>query len=195
MHQTCEHEDSTDDADGDMPGDDLLPEHIHKSQQQSQCTNLTHRSSTVGMVTEEETHGVRQFVKHRSIATLNSLFHDGKRSGTRLCVKITGQLSHLGPCRHLCREGNQQGGTSYQCRIEEIITQSSKGHLTNTDGKQSTDDDNPDREVAGEIETKQQTRQDGRTVADGSALVFQHKLIDSPFEEDAGCDTRSTDNG
>ena len=54
MQQRCEYEYSTEDRDGDMPGNDLPPQHIEEADDQCQCTDLTHRAGTIGMVAEEE---------------------------------------------------------------------------------------------------------------------------------------------
>ena len=126
---------------------------------------------------------------------LDGFLHDIKWCGTCLGIEIAGELSYLRPSGHLGREGYQQGCTTYQCGIEEVIAQTTECHLGNTNGKQGTNDDNPDGEVGGQVETKQQTSKDSRTIAYGAALVFHHKLIDGPLEEDAGRNTRSTDNG
>ncbi len=178
-----------------MPRDDLLPQHVGQTQQQGQGTDLTHSTGTVGMVAQEEVERRRQLVEQRGIAALDGLLHDSQRSSTCLGIQIAGQLAHLRPGGHLCGEGHQQGGTTHEGRIEEVITQTTKRHLGNTDGKQRTDDDDPDGEVGGKVEAEQQTCQDGRAVADGVALALEHKLVDGPLKEHAGRNARCTDDG
>ena len=54
MEQTCEHKYCAEDADWDMPGDDLLPQHIEQAYDKCEGTDLTHRSGSIRMVTDEE---------------------------------------------------------------------------------------------------------------------------------------------
>ena len=91
---------------------------------------------------------------------LDGFLHNIKRCSTRFSIEITCKLTNLRPSSHLGRESNQQGCTTHQCGIEEIIAQASKRHLGHTNGEQRTDNDNPDGKVAGEVETEQQTSQD-----------------------------------
>ena len=195
MHDACKDEYRADDGDGNVPGDDLLPQHVCQAQQECQATDFTQGTGSSGMVTDEEVERRRQLLEQAGIAILDGGLHDVERSGTGLGIKIAGELTSHGPRRHLRGESHQQGSTTDKCRIEEVITQSAKGHLTHTDGEQRTDDDDPDGEVAGQVETEQQTGEDGRTVADGGALVLKHELIDGPLEEYAGRNARRTDNG
>ena len=195
MHEGGQHEHRADDADRDVPGDDFLPEHVGKTQQQCQCADFAHGAGTVGMVAEEEVERRGQLVEHGGVATLDGLLHDGQGGSAGLGVEIAGELTHLRPCSHLCGEGHQQGGTTHQCGVEEVIAQAAEGHLTDADGKEGTDDDNPDRQVGRQVEAEQQAGQHGRAVADGRTLVMKHELIDGPLEADACCNARSADDG
>ena len=49
MHQTTENEYGNDDADWNMPGDDLLPEHVSQTEQEGESTNLASGSGTEGI--------------------------------------------------------------------------------------------------------------------------------------------------
>ena len=190
MEQSRKDKHRSNNADRDVPGDNLLPQHISQTNEQCQCTNLTHSPSTVRMTAKEKTQRVRQLIQHRRITVLHGLLHNGQRCGSRLCIKIAVPLPHLRPCRHLGGEGHKQGTTAYQGGIEEIIAETTKRHLGHTDSEERTDEDDPDGEVRRQVESKEQTRQGSRSVKDGQALPFQDIFADGPLEEDAGCHTR-----
>ena len=141
------------------------------------------------MIAEEERQGVWQTVEHRSITTLDSLFHDRQRCGAGLCIEIGKGLSYLRPCGHLRRESYQQGCTSYECRIEQIVTQSSEWHFGKTDGEKGTDNDDPQRKVGRKVKGKEQSGEHGRTVAYGGALITEHVFVYGPLEEHTCCNT------
>ena len=99
MHQTAENEYGSDDADWNMPGDDLLPEHVSQTEQEGECTNLTGSTGTEGIAssTEEHAHRIRQLVENRSIARLDGCLHDSQRSSTRCSISIAEHLSSHRP--------------------------------------------------------------------------------------------------
>ena len=99
MHQTTENEYGSDDADWNMPGDDLLPEHISQTEQQGECTNLTGCTGTKGVTssTEEQTQGIRQLIQERSITRLDGSLHDSQRCSTSCCIGIAEHLSSHWP--------------------------------------------------------------------------------------------------
>ena len=54
MADTCKDEDGADNRHGDVPSDNLLPQHVGQTQEQGQRTDLTHSPGSVGMVAKEE---------------------------------------------------------------------------------------------------------------------------------------------
>ena len=99
MHQTTENEYSSDDADWNMPGNDLLPEQVNQTEQQGECTNLTGCTGTEGIAscTEEQAHGIRQLIQERSIARLDGGLHDSQRCSTSCSIGIAEHLSSHWP--------------------------------------------------------------------------------------------------
>ena len=95
MHQTTENEYGSDDADWNMPGNNLLPEHVSQAEQEGECTNLTGSTGSEGIAssTEEQTHGIRQLIQERSIASLDGCLHDSQRCSTSCCIGIAEHLS------------------------------------------------------------------------------------------------------
>ena len=71
----------------------------------------------------------------------------------------------------LLREADEQEATAHQSRIERIVTQTAEAHLTHTDGKQGTDDDDPERKVTWQVHTEQETSDDGRTIEQTGLLL------------------------
>ena len=69
------------------------------------------------------------------------------------------------PGGHLCGETDEQEHTAYQSRVEGVAAQSAKGELAHSDGYQSTQDDNPHRQGAGQIEAQQDTCKQRTAVA------------------------------
>ena len=72
------------------------------------------------------------------------------------------------------------------------MSQTAKRHLGYTDGKERTNEDDPDGEVRRKVHTKQQTSQSCRTIENGVPLILEDIFVDSPLKEDAGCHTRQT---
>ena len=99
MHQTAENEYGSDDADWNMPGNDLLPKHISQTEQQGESTNLTGSSGTEAITscTEEKAHGIRQLIQERSIASLDGCLHDSQRCSTSCSIGIAEHLSSHWP--------------------------------------------------------------------------------------------------
>ena len=99
MHQTAENEYGSDDADWNMPGNDLLPEHVSQTEQERDGTNLTGSTGTESIAsgTEEQAQRIRQLVENRSIARLDGGLHDSQRSSTRCSIGIAEHLSSHWP--------------------------------------------------------------------------------------------------
>ena len=71
-------------------------------------------------------------------------------------------------------------------RVEGIATQTAKGELTNADSNQSTNENNPYGEVAGQIESQQNTCKEGTTIEYGGMGLAQDEMGYGPFKEDTG---------
>ena len=94
-----------------------------------------------------------------------------------------------GPGGHLCRISDEQEDTTYESGVEGVLTQTAESHLTNTDSYYSTDNNEPPVDGRRKVESEQQTREDGREVSDGLALLFEHITADDVLGADT-CENR-----
>lgn len=156
--------------------------------------HLTHGSSAVGMIADEEVERRRQLREHIGITVLDGLLHQCQGRSTRLGIEITAQLADLGPGGHLRREGHEQCCTAYECRIEEVVAQTSEWHLGKTNGEECAKDDNPDGEIGRQVERQEQSRENCTAIHDGQAFLLHDIFADSPLKADAGCHTRCRDD-
>ena len=76
MHQTAENEYGSDDADWNMPGNDLLPEHVSQTEQEGECTNLTGSTGTEGIAsgTEEQLNASGNWLRTEASPVLIAVF-------------------------------------------------------------------------------------------------------------------------
>ena len=97
-HQTAEYKHGSDDAYRNVPGDDLLPEHVCQTEQEGNGTNLTRCTGTEALAcsTKEKAQRVGQLLKHRAVACLDGCLHDSQRSGSCCGIGIAEQLSSPG---------------------------------------------------------------------------------------------------
>ena len=171
MHDSREDKDCSQNGNRNMPSDDLFPQHISESQQQGQSGNL---AQTTILATDQQVRIRRQF--------LDTLFHQGQNRRTCLRVRIGHrerlQGIHQRPGSHLRRERDQQEHTSHQSRVENVVPQATKRHLTDTDRRQGTDDHDPKWQVGWQVESQQHTSQDSGTIQD-SRFLLQKELLDA----------------
>ena len=166
------------DADGNVPGDNLAYYHEQAAEKQQDGRNLAKRTA---MLADNHLYGRGHILEHAGIARLYGPLHEGERRGAGLCIEILHTAAN-GPCGHLCREGDEQEHTSHKGGIEGVLTQSAKGHLAYAYCHQGADDDNPQGQVGGEVETQQDTREDGRAVHYGCTGTTQNELCYRPFK-------------
>ena len=160
-----------------MPGNDLFPQHKGEAQQEGDRADLT----------QATTDTADQHIYH-SGQRCASLMQGGedRRACLRVGVGHREDIRHR-PCGHLCRERDQQEDTSHQSGVEDVVTQTTKRHLSNADRGQRTDQDDPDRQVRGNVEGQQHACQDGGTVAKRGLLLHQEAL-DQVLKNHAGQD-------
>ena len=76
VEQSAEDEDGGDDAHGDVPRDDLLPQHVSQSDEKGQGAHLANGTGAVRHVSKEHGHGVGQLVEARRVSCLDGRLHD-----------------------------------------------------------------------------------------------------------------------
>ena len=133
VHDAGENEYRSQNGYGNVPCNNLLPQHIGQSQQQGQCADFT---QTTAVITDQQVERRGKVAQRHARSTADYTFHYSQRCSSRSGIRVSGQLSYGRPCGHLHRERQQQEHTSRQCRVKRITTQTSERHLAYTDSKQ-----------------------------------------------------------
>ena len=116
----------------------------------------------------------------------NSAFGNCAEQGRSAeCVRAAYESLRNGPVGHNGREGYKQKYTGGKRRVEKVLTETSEGHLDDSDGKHGTYYDYPPRSGRRQVHCQQQARNDGRTVSNGVRLA-KHPFGYGPLEQHAG---------
>ena len=152
-----------------MPCNDFLPEHEYGSKQKHQRTDLAQRTAHCA-----KKHLLKRWklFQHTGIAGGNGSLHQAKRRCRRCGISISHILLDFGPACHLNGETDEQEDTAGKRRIERVASQTAKGHLSNSDSNQCTDDDNPNGKITGKVESEQHSGEYGATVCNGDTFAF-----------------------
>ena len=141
------------------------------------CHNVSSRNSKVNYTHKNQEHCTDHNCNYRSLSDCSSDISEKHRqcihcfSCFQLCQRSRPRHSVVNKISHLTCKTDQQKTTCSQCRVHEVLSESSKQLFHNNDGKYCTKHTHPPRECRRKIQCEQKSCYNCTEIIDRNRLM------------------------